>query len=182
MTGCIAETRHTSQYSKDETSSCSVFQTTQIFSYMAQPSDQHSQEQGQPASEDPSHAKQHPNTVHHIRYQLRRLTEDILSHGRHPLADSSSGTGISENPNSQASNSGDNDSGNGPKSNGTPPQPVKPMPSGVSSDLIKPGGWDEMCLGLWVQDREMRRRGIPARCYGIAVARIYKVFLLYELP
>lgn len=59
-----------------------------------------------------------------------------------------------------------------------PPPPMAgrhPAPAPSSSKLPNNGrqqfGWDEICLGLWVQDRQARHRNLSGRCLGLEVVK-----------
>lgn len=100
-----------------------------------------------------------PNTVHRIRNQIRKLTSDIINHHGIPT----------ENRNLSPSSSNSHNKKDQLPSSST----EKP-----SNDSNQNSDWDEICIGIWVQDKESRKAGKPGRCIGIEVVRTENVGFL----
>lgn len=116
---------------------------------------------------DTSHT---PSAVSEARKKIKSLTRRLLGYSEQtPPAPSSFSSGSKgtctttvDLPSPKSANK--NDSLHGPES-GDRHRP--PSPSSTQ--------WDELCLGLWVQDTHARSQDGPGYCYGLSLVRTNSV-------
>jgi hypothetical protein len=104
--------------------------------------------------------------VHSLRMSLKQITKTVLNYSPQSQTSFVDKQTLYGNTVSSSTDGSDNTDSTKPSSSSERKEHI---------NRTRKNSWDEVCVGLWIQDKFSRERNLPGRCYGLEVVKIDNV-------